>query len=154
MATFSSVMRQHVIQTLAEYDERGGDEFLRLYGFTPMPEYTVVHEGLSYDARAVLGVAHRLATGRLAPADEFHGMEAAVALLRKRGFEVHEPFVASRAAAVRPAPRAPRAPRATTGRTSSARTTPSRSAAVEEAPAICPTCFMTLPATGICDTCG
>ncbi len=152
VATFSSVLRQHVIQTLAEYDTRGGEEFLRLYGFTAQPEYTVVHEGLSYDARAVLGVAHRLATGRLAPADEFHGMDAAVALLRKRGFEVHEPFSASaaRAAAPRPAART----RSSAPRTPTTRTTPSRSAVVDEAPAICPTCFMTLPATGICDTCG
>lgn len=152
VATFSSVLRQHVIQTLVEYDTRGGEEFLRLYGFTAQPEYTVVHEGLSYDARAVLGVAHRLATGRLAPADEFHGMDAAVALLRKRGFEVHEPFSASAArAAARPAARAPRA---ASTRTSTPRTTPPRSAAADEAPAICPTCFMVLPATGICDTCG
>lgn len=47
----------------------------------------------------------------------------------------------------RSAPRAPRAPRATT--------TPRRSAAREEAaPKICPTCFVQLPASGICDTCG
>lgn len=85
-----------------------------------------------------------------------HGMDAAVALLRKRGFEVHEPFSASaaRAAAVaaRPATRTPRAPRATSTRTP--RSTPSRSAVVDDAPAICPTCFMALPATGICDNCG
>ncbi|WP_378099347.1 hypothetical protein [Cellulomonas sp. T2.31MG-18] len=152
MATFSSVTRQHVIQTLSEYDERGGAEFLRLYGFPPQDEYTVVHEGLSYDARAVLGVAHRLATGRLAPADEFHGMDAAVALLRKRGFEVHEPFSASAARAVAPRPAA--RTRSSAPRTPSSRTAASRSAVVDEAPAICPTCFMTLPATGICDTCG
>lgn len=152
MATFSSVTRQHVIQTLTEYDERGGAEFLRLYGFPPLTEYTVVHEGLTYDARAVLGVAHRLATGRLAPADEFHGMDSAVALLRKRGFEVHEPFAAH--AAAQPPARAPkRAPRASATRATPARTAPSRSAVPEEAPAICPTCFMTLPATGVCDTC-
>ena len=153
VATFSSVLRQHVLQTLAEYDERGGAEFLRLYGFAPDADYTLVHEGVTYDARAVLGVAHRLATGRLAPADEFHGMDAAVALLRKRGFEVHEPFTAVRAAP-RPAPRAPRAPRASTPRATSTRTAPSRAAAAQdEAPAICPTCFMVLPATGFCDNC-
>ena len=152
MATFSSILRQHVIQTLAEYDQRGGAEFLRLYGFTAQPEYTVVHEGLSYDARAVLGVAHRLATGRLAPADEFHGMDAAVALLRKRGFEVHEPFSASAARAAAAPRSATRTPRAV--RTPSVRSTPSRTAVADEAPAICPTCFMALPVTGVCDTCG
>jgi hypothetical protein len=38
----------------------------------------------------------------------------------------------------------PKTPRATT-----------RKVVEEERPApVCPTCFMTLPATGICDTCG
>lgn len=42
-------------------------------------------------------------------------------------------------------PRAPRAPRAST---STAKPKPA-----EEAPKICPTCFMQLPASGICDNC-
>lgn len=139
-------MRQHVLQALAEYDSRGGDEFLAVYGFAPSPEYTLSHEGRTYDATAVLGVAHRFATGRLATPDEFRsGMQGAVAILRKRGFEVSEPAAAVRAAGVR-APRTPRTP--------AARTTTTRSTAAREvAPAICPTCSMTLPATGICDTC-
>lgn len=148
VATFSSVMRQHVLQALAEYDSRGGEEFLAVYGFTPSPEYTLSHEGHAYDATAVLGVAHRFATGRLATPDEFRsGMQGAVAILRKRGFEVSEPASAVRAAPVR-------TPRARTPRTPTARTTTTRSTAAREvAPAICPTCSMTLPATGICDNC-
>ncbi|OIQ90726.1 hypothetical protein GALL_273900 [mine drainage metagenome] len=145
MATFSSVTRLHVLQALAEYDARGRDEFLEVYGFTPSREYTLVHEGRSYDATAVLGVAHRFATGRLATSDEVSsGMQGAVAILRKRGFEVSEPASVARATPVR-ASRAARTPR-----------TPAvRSVASREAPvAICPTCSMTLPATGICDECG
>ena len=142
VATFSSVSRQHVLQAIAEYDERGGSEFLDLYGFTPAAGYPLVHEGRSYDSRAVLGVAHRYATGRLATTEEFHGgMQSAVAILRKRGFEVTEPASAVRAVPVR-------APRAT--RTPVVRAAPTR----EAAPVICPTCLMTLPATGICDECG
>jgi hypothetical protein len=92
VATFSSVTRQHVLQALAEYDARGGEEFLEVYGFGPSRGHTLIHEGRSYDSRAILGVAHRFATGRLATSDEFSGgMQGAVAILRKRGFEVSKP---------------------------------------------------------------
>lgn len=146
MATFSSVTRHNVLQAIAEYDERGGDEFLDIYGFAPTPAYAVVHEGGRYDARAVLGVAHRYATGRLATSDEFHGgMQDAVQILRKRGFEVSEPVSAPRPVPVR----------ATRTRTTRATSTSTRTPAARVAePQICPTCLMTLPATGICDDCG
>jgi hypothetical protein len=145
VATFSSVTRQHVLQAIAEYDARGGEQFREVYGFGPSQGYALVHEGRSYDVTAILGVAHRFATGRLAPPDEFNSdRPGAVAILRKRGFEVSEPPSASRAAPSRPL----RAQRTT--RTPVARSTASR----EIPPAICPTCSMTLPATGICDDCG
>ncbi|MGN8247062.1 hypothetical protein ACTHAM_000734 [Cellulomonas soli] len=139
--------KQHVLQAITEYDDRGREEFLQLYGFAPSHEHTLVHEGRSYDARALLGLAHRFATGRLASSDEFDsGPEAAVAILRKRGFEVTEPAGVVRAAPAR-APRAPQAPRAP-------RTPVARPSAVREAPErICPTCSMALPATGRCDNC-
>ncbi|WP_242448244.1 hypothetical protein [Cellulomonas sp. WB94] len=142
--------RQHLLQAIAEYDVRGAEQFLEVYGFSPSPGYALLHEGRSYDVAAILGVAHRFATGRLAPPDEFSSdRHGAVAILRKRGFEVSEPASASRLASVR----ATRAPRAT--RTSATRTPVARAAAAREiAPAICPTCSMTLPATGICDDCG
>ena len=99
----------------------------------------------AYGVCSLDGIAHRFATGRLAPPDEFNSdRQGAVAILRKRGFEVSEPATAVRAAPVRAA----RAPRAT--RTPVARATAAR----EIVPAICPTCSMTLPATGICDDCG
>ncbi len=145
MATFSSVTRLHVLQALAEYDARGSEEFLEVYGFTPSPGDTLVHEGRRYDAKAVLGVAHRFATGRLATSDEVSsGLQAAVAILRKRGFEVSQPTSAPRVAPPQTV-RGARAPRPAAV----------RSVASREAPvAICPTCSMTLPATGICDECG
>lgn len=141
MATFSSVSRTHVLQAIAEYDARGGDDFLATYGFTPRG-YTLLHEGRSYDSTAVLGVAHRHATGRLATPEEFNGgMQGAVAVLRKRGFEVTEPASAQREARPRTTPRT----RSEAQRQTAARDTP---------PPICPTCSMTLPATGVCDDCG
>jgi hypothetical protein len=153
VATFSSVTRQHILQALAEYDARGGEEFLEVYGFGPSGDYTLIHEGLSYDSRAVLGVAHRFATGRLATSDDFSSdMQGAVAILRKRGFEVTEPRTAPRPTPGRTA-RAPRTPRAT--RSPATRSPAARAAAARDAPPpICPTCSMTLPATGICDDCG
>jgi hypothetical protein len=78
------------------------------------------------------------------------GKVSTAAILRKRGFEVTDPSAPAAPAKATRAPRAPRAvkepktPRATT-----------RKVVEEERPApVCPTCFMTLPATGICDTCG
>lgn len=151
MATFSSVTKQHVLQALAEYDARGGEEFLAVYGFAPSPEYTLNHDGRSYDAPAILGVAHRFATGRLATPDEFlSGMQSAVAILRKRGFDVTERSVPTRTAPARTT----RTTRSTAGRSTATRSPATRSTAARDTPpAICPTCSMTLPATGICDTC-
>ncbi len=150
MATFSSVTRQHVLQAIAEYDSRGGEEFLEAYGFAPSGDHPLVHEGRQYDPRAILGVAHRFATGRLATSEEFHdGVQGAAAILRKRGFEVTEPAGTQRASLPRTARRAtPRASRPT------ARPGARSAAARETPPAICPTCSMALPATGVCDTCG
>ncbi|WP_236121948.1 hypothetical protein [Cellulomonas palmilytica] len=145
--------RQHVLQAIAEYDSRGRDGFLGVYGYAPTPGYAIVHEGSSYDLPAVLGVAHRFATGRLAPSDEVVGsIGSAAAILRKRGFEVTEPGGSSAAGArssSRTTTRAPRAPRTTTPRATPTR----RTAAPEPVAAICPTCSMTLPATGVCDYC-
>lgn len=149
MATFSSVTQQHILQALAEYDARGGDQFLDVYGFTPSYDHPLVHDGRSYDTRAVLGVAHRFATGRIATPEEVEsGFDGALTILRRRGFTVTEPPSAPRRMA--PATRTPRAPRAST-----ATRTPTRaaSAAPERAPMICPTCSMVLPATGVCDNC-
>ncbi|WP_407341303.1 hypothetical protein [Pengzhenrongella phosphoraccumulans] len=142
----------HILRAIAECDDRGADVFLEVYGFELARDYPLVHEGRSYDSRAILGVAHRFATGRLATSDAFGSdMSAAVAILRKRGFEVTEPASAYPATPLRSA----RAPRTPAARTPAVRSTTVRSTAAREAPsAICPTCSMTLPATGICDDCG
>ena len=152
VATFSSVTRQHVLAALEEHDARGAEDFLAVYGFEPGTG-TLTHEGRTYDARAILGVAHRYATGRLARQDEFHSELQATSLLSRRGFEVSEPPSARRAAtaATTKAPRTPRAPRAPRASTPKA---PARAPKREDLPpAICPTCFTALPATGVCDTC-
>lgn len=146
MATFSSVTRQHILRAIEEHDDRGADAFVGVYGYTPAPGYTLVHEGRTYDSKAVLGVAHRYATGRPAAAEELVDAKVdAVAILRKCGFEATAP-AAARAAA---------SPRRTAQPRRRAASAPARKqAAPEPVVAVCPTCFMALPATGVCDSCG
>ncbi|MFC8921868.1 hypothetical protein [Cellulosimicrobium sp. NPDC057127] len=145
MATFSAVTRQHILAAIAEHDDRGAENFLGVYGFTPSVRETLDHDGRTYDAKAILGVAHRHATGRVATADELAGGKVdAVTILRKHGFDATGPVAPPPPA---PARRTSSAPRARTA-------TPRRAPEPEKPPAVCPTCFMTLPATGICDSCG
>ncbi|GAA4622560.1 hypothetical protein [Cellulomonas oligotrophica] len=147
MATFSAVTRQHILQAIAEYDTRGRDDFLGVYGFTPSTAATFEHEGRSYESGAVLGVAHRHATGRLATSDEFaSSVDAASSILRKRGFEVTAP-------AARPAAPVRAEPRKRTQSAQPAKPARKSNAAPEAPPVLCPTCSMVLPATGFCDYC-
>ncbi|GIG20570.1 hypothetical protein Cch01nite_12940 [Cellulomonas chitinilytica] len=152
MATFSAVTRQHILQAIAEYDSRGRDDFLGVYGYDPSVGYALQHDGRDYDPAAILGVAHRYATGRLAPAHEFSdGLSGATAILRKRGFDVTEPAAPFRPAPAAPARRTP-APRTAAAARPTTRTS-TRAATPERPVAMCPTCSMVLPATGICDYC-
>lgn len=150
VATFSAVTRAHILQAIAEHDSRGADGFLGVYGF-PAGGGFFLHEDRTYPAIAILGVAHRFATGRLAGVDEFHGgEEAAQALLGRRGFDVPQAAAAARAAAPArarsTATKAPRAPRA-------AATPRAKKPEPFEFTATCPTCSMVLPGTGVCDYC-
>ena len=150
MATFSAVTREHILRAIAECDSRGHDDFVGVYGFGGAQGYPLVHEGRSYDSTAILGVAHRYATGRLATSDEVGGDPAGAALLlRKRGFVVTGPVADERVAG-------PSGPRARTTRSPARAAAPARrpAAAPERVAPICPTCSMTLPATGVCDDCG
>lgn len=146
MATFSSVARQHVLQAIEEYDRRGGDDFLAVYGFVPQDAWTLQHEGRVYDMAAVVGVAHRYATGRLATSDDLTGsLPSAAAIMRKRGFEVRQPG----GVPVAPTPKAARAPQ----RRTPAVAKPRKAAEPERVAPVCPTCFTTLAGTGRCDYC-
>lgn len=134
VATFSAVTRQHILTAIAEYDDRGAANFLGVYGFVSTARERLVYEGRDYDARAILGVAHKHATGRVAMAEELAaGRMNAATILRKRGFEV--------AGAPPGSVPLPRKPVRSMG-------------PAETPPAVCPTCFMVLPATGVCDSCG
>ena len=134
MATFSAVTRQHILQAITEYDSRGAENLLGVYGF-PASRDMFTHEGRTYDTKALLGVAHRYATGRAATTEELTGGQVDTAtILRKRGFDV-PPRASTPTARKRPAPQR-------------------QNAVPEPEPTICPTCSMTLPGTGVCDDCG
>ena len=143
--------RAHLLQAIEEWDDRGSDAFLGVYGFTATPGETLTHEGRTYDSKAILGVAHRYAAGRVATMEEFKDPAVTANLLRKRGFDVTVPGRS-------PAPRTRTTTRTTTSRapraSAAATARPARRVADDERPAaICPTCFTQLPATDICDNC-
>jgi hypothetical protein len=143
MATFSSVTAQHVLSAIAEHDDRGEQAFLGVYGFSPTASVVLTHEGRPYDATAILAVAHRYATGRAALPEEMAGGKVAVGtLLAKRGFEVSGGRNA-----------APPVRRTTTRTKAPAAPRVRKTAEPETPPALCPTCYMALPATGQCDAC-
>ncbi|MFD6175900.1 MULTISPECIES: hypothetical protein [unclassified Isoptericola] len=140
--------RQHILRAIEEYDDRGRDAFVGVYGFTPTPAHTFEHDERTYDSKAVLGVAHKYATGVPArPEDLVDAKCDDAAILRKHGFVAYAPAAAAAAAAAAPA-------RKTVAPRRKAASAPARKAVVPEPElAICPTCFTALPATGICDEC-
>src|SRR5580700_8735407 len=48
------ITRQAVLVAIAEYDHMGQPAFLSRYGFDPARLYLLVHEGNSYDSKAIV----------------------------------------------------------------------------------------------------
>ena len=89
MPPLDSIGRGDVIRTIAEYNRLGRDTFLSTHGFGNSGEYVLVHEGYGYDSKAVVGVAHRYATGRALERTDFNGDDdGAAKVLRDLGFVV------------------------------------------------------------------
>ncbi|GAA1915363.1 hypothetical protein [Nocardioides marmoribigeumensis] len=89
MPLFDAVTADHVHLAMQEYDARGATSFLNRYGFGPSRDYVVVHEGRTYDSKAVLGVALKHAEGRPATSSDLSGSkDAAAKILVDLGFEV------------------------------------------------------------------
>lgn len=84
------ITRTAILAAVAEYDELGQDEFLRKYGFDRARAYLLIHNGKSYDSKAIVGVAHGFLPGeRALTARDFSGGEATVGrLFRGLGFTV------------------------------------------------------------------
>ena len=141
---FDAVTHDHVLAALEEYDERGADVFLNRYGFGKARDYVLWHDGKSYDSKAILGVAHKYATGAAAARSEFSGgKDGAAKILRGLGFAVtfaDDLPDDGGVTALAPLLAASRE----RSREARPRTRPIPT---------CPTCFTELPATGSCDYC-
>ncbi|MBB6121637.1 HNH endonuclease [Nocardiopsis algeriensis] len=85
----TDITRDAVLQAIAEYDDLGQDDFLDTYGFKRAVSYDLVHNGRTYDSKAICGVAHKYVTGQALPASKFSGGAATVGKkLSALGFEV------------------------------------------------------------------
>lgn len=171
MSDWSLVDRSHVLAAFAECDRLGSREFLSRYRFGRAKASAVWHGGQEYDSRAILGMALLHATGRPATRDDFSaGESVASSLLSGMGFDVvvdeeameqEDRARAARKLAAEAAPATSSArPRATARKASTktpAAPKPVKKVArpnlMDQQTQLCPTCFMALPMTGICDTC-
>jgi hypothetical protein len=171
MPDWSLVARSHVAAVLAEGVRLGPSEFLARYRFRRAKASTLWYGGQEFDPIAVLGVAYVQASGRGVDAADLD--EAAAAqVLKTLGFDVvvdeeamaHLPRPTRRASASSSTgasagttgtstPRAAKAPRAPRATRTAAPAAPKRAKPGDAPAKICPTCFMALPATGICDNC-
>ncbi|MGC7100378.1 YDG/SRA domain-containing protein [Amycolatopsis lurida] len=89
--SLADISRKDVLAAMSEYNDRGRDEFLSRYGFRASLRYVVVESGSEYDSKALLGVAHKYATGTPLKAAEFSGGAATVvAKIKSLGFHVHD----------------------------------------------------------------
>ena len=149
MSKLSSFDRDHVLTAMETWDAAGGANYMLVRG--GVSTHVLMHHGREYDAAAIAGIAHGLATGRtLTPADIPGGSAGASKALARLGFDIRDDSP--------PSTRVP-GTRSTTPRTrsTSPRSTgtprPTRVAATDKPVNLCPRCFIALPATGICDTC-
>ena len=149
MSLLNSIDRDHVLTAMETWDAAGGVNYMLVRG--GVSTHVLLHRGREYDAAAIAGIAHGLATGRtLTPADIPGGSAGASKVLTRLGFVIRDDSP--------PRERVP-GTRARTTRTPSSSTrataTPraSRVAATDKPVTLCPRCYIALPATGVCDTC-
>lgn len=145
MSLLNSIDRDHVLTAMETWDTAGGATYLMVRG--GMSTHVLVHAGREYDAAAIAGIAHGLATGRtLSPADIPGGSDGASKALRRLGFDIRDDSP--------PVPAQARTARATHRRPVNTGTPrPTRVAATDKPVKLCPTCYLQLPATGECDNC-
>ena len=150
MSLLNSIDRDHVLTAMETWDAAGGANYMLVRG--GVSTHVLMHHGREYDAAAIAGIAHGLATGRtLTPADIPGGSAGASKALVRLGFEIRDdsPPAPQRVPGTRTT--TPRTPRA--GATRSTPPSRPRVAASDRVDKLCPTCFLALPATGICDNC-
>lgn len=153
MSLLNSIDRDHVLTAMETWDAAGGHNYMLVRG--GVSTHVLLHHGKEYDAAAIAGIAHGLATGRtLTPADIPGGSAGASKHLTRLGFDIRDDSPPTeRVPGTRArTPRTSTSPRATSSR-STGTPRPSRVAASDKPVNLCPRCFIALPATGICDTC-
>ena len=152
MSLLNSIDRDHVLTAIETWDTAGGSNYMLVRG--GVSTHVLMHHGREYDAAAIAGIAHGLATGRtLTAADIPGGSEAASKVLTRLGFDIRDDTPPGASKTRTPGTRAstPRTPRATTARPVT--TARPRVAASDRPDKLCPRCYIALPATGICDQC-
>ncbi len=83
--------RKAVYRAIIECDNLGRDEFLKKYGFGPAKAYYLFDEGIKYDSKAIIGVAHGYEFPEKGPlhSQDFHGGKRKVQpKLEELGFQV------------------------------------------------------------------
>src|SRR4051812_48768416 len=93
MGMWDAVRREHVLEAIQEYDVLGQPAFLARHGFGAARAYQLIVAGRSYDSKAILGAAYRLATGQRISSHDFNGgvgSNGAATVLRRLGFEVKQ----------------------------------------------------------------
>ncbi len=153
MSLLNSIDRDHVLTAIETWDAAGGANYMLVRG--GVSTHVLLHLGREYDAAAIAGIAHGLATGRtLTPADIPGGSAGASKALTRLGFEIRDESP--------PTERVPGTRSSTRSSTSRTRPTagrntgtprPTRVAASDKPDTLCPRCFIAVPATGICDNC-
>ena len=61
------IKSRHVLEAVREFGRLGRGEFVKQYGFGKARSYWLVHEGRSYDAKAIFGAARGYARPELGP---------------------------------------------------------------------------------------
>ncbi|WP_055691235.1 HNH endonuclease [Streptomyces prasinus] len=84
-----AISRDGVLKAVSECDKLGRDGFLSEYGYEPATGYLLVHEGRTYDSKAIAGVAHKFDQGRALMPDELSGGRShAAKWLARLGFVI------------------------------------------------------------------
>ncbi|MBL0749994.1 hypothetical protein [Nocardioides baculatus] len=150
MSLLNSIDRPHVLTAIETWDKAGGSNYMLVRG--GVSTHVLLHAGREYDAAAIVGIAHGLATGNtLTPAEVPGGSAGASKALTRLGFQIRDDSppapqrVPGTKATTPRMPRAAAAPRATPR--------PRVAASDRIVDNLCPRCFIAMPATGICDQC-
>jgi hypothetical protein len=89
----SDIDEGDVLGAIELLDDPTQAEFLDSLHFKPATQYRIVYEGRLYDSKAVVGVAHGVATGQFWSSDDLYGgvaPGAAAWALRKLGFFIDD----------------------------------------------------------------